>query len=81
MDKQNSIFSNSAKRAVFLFKTGFAKLKSQSSQTRGFALSAMAAVFAIASHSLRDFNLHIPANIILFTVLAGTLRRQKILMQ
>ncbi len=65
----------------FLFKTGFLKLKSQSRQTRGLTLGTMSAVFAIAIHSLSDFNLHIPANIILFTVLAGTLTRQRVLVQ
>jgi O-antigen ligase len=63
----------------FLLKTGFTKLKSQSHQTRGFSLGAMTAVVAIAIHSLSDFNLHIPANIILFTILAGTLSKQRVL--
>lgn len=63
----------------FLFKSGFTKLKSQSRQTRGFALGAMTAVVAIAIHSLSDFNLHIPANIVLFVILAGTLSRQRVL--
>jgi len=59
----------------FFFKSGFKKLKSKSRQTRGLTLGAMGGVFAILVHSLGDFNLHIPANIILFTVLAGTVIR------
>jgi len=59
----------------FLFKSGFTKLKSQSRQTQGLALGAMAGMVAIAIHSFSDFNLHIPANTVLFVVLAGTLMR------
>lgn len=60
----------------FLFKAGFTKLKSKSRQTRGFALGAMAGVLAITIHSFSDFNLHIPANIILFIVLTAIIIRQ-----
>jgi len=53
------------------FRTGFQKLKSHSRQTSGFTLGAMAGVFAILIHSFSDFNLNIPANAFLFTVLAA----------
>ena len=53
------------------FRTGFQKLKSRSRQTRGFALGAMAAVFAILIHSFSDFNLNIPANAFAFTIIAA----------
>ena len=56
------------------FQKGFSRQKSQSRQTQGFALGVMAAMLAIAIHSFSDFNLHIPANIILFSVLAGILQ-------
>ncbi|MDY0220363.1 MAG: O-antigen ligase family protein [Desulfobacterium sp.] len=51
------------------FRAGFDSLKSRSRQTRGFTLGAMAAVFAILVHSFSDFNLNIPANALLFTVI------------
>ena len=53
------------------FRSGFQKLKSHSRQKRGFALGAMAGVFATHIHSFSDFNLNIPANALLFTILAG----------
>lgn len=53
------------------FKSGFQKFKSRSRQKKGFALGAMASVFAILIHSFSDFNLNIPANALLFTVLAA----------
>ncbi len=53
------------------FKIGFAKLQTQSHQTRGITLGAMASVFAVLVHSLFDFNLHIPSNALTFTILAA----------
>jgi O-antigen ligase len=53
------------------FRSGFQKLKSQSRQTKGFALGAMAGVFAILIHSFTDFNLNIPANAFAFTIIAA----------
>ena len=53
------------------FCTGFIKLKSRSRQTRGITLGAMASVFALLVHTAFDFNLHIPANAILFAVLCA----------
>ena len=54
-----------------LFRSGFKRFDSRSRQEWGFALGAMAGIFAILIHSFVDFNLHIPANAILFTVLAA----------
>lgn len=51
------------------FRAGFYNLKSRSRQTRGFTLGSMAGVFAILVHSFSDFNLNIPANALLFTVI------------
>lgn len=57
---------------LFLFfRTGFRKIKSRSRQTMGISLGAMAAVTAILIHSYSDFNLHVPANTVLFTVIMG----------
>ncbi len=56
---------------VVLFAAGFKKLHSSSRQTWGVALGAMTGIVAILAHSAVDFNLHIPANAILFTVLAA----------
>ncbi len=53
------------------FRSGFQKLKSRSRQKKGFALGAMAGVLAILIHSFSDFNLNIPANALLFTILAA----------
>ena len=53
------------------FKMAFQNVSDPSRQTRGFALSAMASVVAILIHSVSDFNLLIPANALLFTVIAG----------
>ena len=56
---------------VGLFKNGFEKLKNPSRLVRGITLGAMTGVTAILVHSVSDFNLHIPANAILFTMLAA----------
>jgi O-antigen ligase len=56
---------------VGLFNNGFEKLKSPSRLVRGITLGAMTGVTAILVHSISDFNLHIPANAILFTMLAA----------
>jgi len=52
------------------FRAGLRKLKHPSRQTRGIALGGMGAIIAVLIHSYSDFNLHIPANIILFTVIS-----------
>lgn len=54
-----------------LFREGGRKLGSTSRQTWGLSLAAMTGVVAILVHSCVDFNLHIPANAVLFTVLAA----------
>jgi hypothetical protein len=54
-----------------LFREGSRKLQSSSRQTWGVALAAMTGIVAILAHSVVDFNLHIPANAILFTVLVA----------
>jgi len=56
---------------VALFRKGFHKLKNPSRLIRGLTLGAMAGITAILVHSISDFNLHIPANAILFTILAA----------
>lgn len=57
------------------FRTGFRKLKSRSRQTTGIILGCMASVVAILIHSFSDFNLHIPANITLFTTITALVFR------
>lgn len=56
---------------IMFFKAGLAKMRSRSRRIRGATLGCMAGVIAILVHSLADFNLHIPANAILFTVVAA----------
>jgi O-antigen ligase len=53
------------------FKFGFKTLKIPSRQKQGFTLGGMAGVFAILVHSFYDFNLFVPANAVLFTVIAA----------
>jgi len=56
---------------VALFRHGFLKLRSPSLLLRGATLGSMAGVLAILCHSYIDFNLHIPANGLFFTILAA----------
>lgn len=56
---------------IGFFREGFYKLRSPSRLIRGVTLGAMSGVTAILFHSIIDFNLHIPANALLFTVLAA----------
>lgn len=56
---------------IALFRTGREKLNSSSRQTWSVTLGAMTGIVAILVHSLVDFNLHIPANALLFTVLSA----------
>lgn len=56
---------------IALFVKGFKKLNNPSRLVRGITLGAMSGITAILVHSIFDFNLHIPANAILFTVLAA----------
>ncbi|BCL61169.1 hypothetical protein DGMP_18620 [Desulfomarina profundi] len=52
-----------------VFKTSFKKMRSQSRQKWGFTLGATTGVVAILIHSTVDFNLHIPANGLYFSLL------------
>jgi len=56
---------------ISLYRKGFMKLKNPSRLVRGITLGAMSGVTAILVHSISDFNLHIPANALLFTILAA----------
>ncbi|MEA3358575.1 MAG: O-antigen ligase family protein [Thermodesulfobacteriota bacterium] len=56
---------------IGFFREGFYKLRSPSRLIRGITLGAMSGVTAMLFHSIIDFNLHIPANALLFTVLAA----------
>ena len=53
------------------YKRGFYKLRYPSRLVRGTTLGAMSGVTAILFHSITDFNLHIPANALLCTVLTA----------
>lgn len=46
-------------------------MQNPSRLVRGITIGAMTGITAILVHSISDFNLHIPANAILFTVLAA----------
>ncbi len=56
---------------IVLYAKGFHKFKNPSRLIRGTTLGAMTGITAILVHSVVDFNLHIPANAILFTILAA----------
>ncbi|MFO7985494.1 MAG: O-antigen ligase family protein, partial [Desulfatiglandaceae bacterium] len=56
---------------IVFYRKGFHKLKHPSRLVRGTTLGAMSGVTAILVHSIFDFNLHIPANALLFTVLTA----------
>lgn len=56
---------------IALHRKGFRKLKNPSRLVRGITLGALSGITAIFVHSISDFNLHIPANAILFTILAA----------
>lgn len=53
------------------FKHGFLKISRSGNQIREITLGAMGGIIAILVYSLGDYNLHIPANIMLFTVLTA----------
>ncbi len=53
------------------FRRGLNKMKHKSRLVRGITLGSMTGITAILVHSIADFNLHIPANAILFAVLAA----------
>ena len=54
---------------IAFYRKGFSKLKNPSRLVRGTTLGAMSGVTAILVHSIVDFNLHIPANALMFAVL------------
>ncbi len=56
---------------IGFYKRGLHKLKNRSRLVRGATLGGMAGVTAILVHGIGDFNLHIPANALLFTVIAA----------
>ena len=56
---------------IALYRKGFKNLKNPSRLVRGITVGAMSGITAILVHSISDFNLHIPANALLFTVLAA----------
>ncbi|MBW2646348.1 MAG: O-antigen ligase family protein [Deltaproteobacteria bacterium] len=56
---------------IALYRKGFRKMQNPSRLIRGITIGAMTGITAILVHSISDFNLHIPANAILFTVLAA----------
>lgn len=56
---------------IALFKLGFRKLESRNLIIRALSLGCMAGIVAIIFHSFVDFNLHIPANALFFTVLCA----------
>lgn len=56
---------------VALYRKGFKKLKNPSRLVRGTTIGALSGITAILAHSIVDFNLNIPANAVLFTVLVA----------
>lgn len=53
------------------YRRGFKKLNNPSRLVRGITVGALSGMTAILVHSIIDFNLHIPANALLFTVLVA----------
>ncbi len=59
---------------IATFWTGIRKIMAANSRlTLGITLGSLSSIVAITGHSVVDFNLHVMANAILFTVLAGLL--------
>lgn len=57
---------------IAAFRAGIRKIRTTTSRlTLGIALGSLSGVVAVLVHSVADFNLHIPANAVLFTVLAA----------
>jgi O-antigen ligase len=56
---------------IALYRKGFKKMQNPSRLVRGITVGAMSGITAILVHSISDFNLHIPANALLFTILAA----------
>ena len=56
---------------IALYRKGFRKFKNPSRLVRGIAVGAMSGIAAMLFHSIGDFNLQIPADALLFTVLVA----------
>ncbi len=56
---------------IIFYKRGMKKSKTKSRLVKGTTLGAIGGVTAILMHSLSDFNLHIPANALVFTILVA----------
>ncbi|MBC8420953.1 MAG: O-antigen ligase family protein [Desulfobacterales bacterium] len=56
---------------IALYRKGFRKLRNPSRLVRGITVGALSGITAILIHSLGDFNLQIPADALLFTVLVA----------
>jgi O-antigen ligase len=54
-----------------LYRHGLRKMKSPSRLERAVTLGSLSGITAILVHSVADFNLHVPANALLFSVLAA----------
>ena len=54
-----------------LFSHGLYKIGQVDQQVRGITMGAMGGITALLLYSVSDFNLHIPANALLFTILAA----------
>jgi len=53
------------------YRRGFKKLRNFSRLVRGTTVGALSGITAILVHNIIDFNLHIPANALVFTVLVA----------
>jgi len=56
---------------IALYRKGFRKMQHPSRLVRGITIGTMSGITALIVHSIGDFNLHIPANALLFTVLVA----------
>lgn len=63
---------------VTLYRHGWLKIKTSPSRlTKATSLGSLAGITAILVHSVSDFNLHIPANALLFSALAALAVRRE----
>ncbi len=62
---------------VVLYRHGLCKMKSSSKLEQATTLGSLAGITGILVHSVSDFNLHIPANALLFTTLVAFAMREK----
>ena len=61
---------------IILYKTGLRSMKTSDTMTKSLTLGSLAGITALLVHSVVDFNLHIPANALLFSVLAAFVMRK-----